>query len=717
MRQCLLSLAGLVLAATASTLAGDYELTAAKKEHWAWKHPARPALPNVRDSAWARNPIDHFIAARLEKAGLTPNEPATRAQLIRRATLDLIGLPPTLDEIDAFVNDASPQAWEKVVDRLLASPHYGERWGRHWLDLARFAESNGYEHDEIRPDAWRYRDYVIDAFNSDKPFDRFVLEQVAGDELFPEELPALVATGFHLLGPDMIDAANQAQRRQNTLDDMTDTTSLAFLGLTMGCAKCHDHKFEPIPQRDYFRLQAFFAPAKFRTDLPVAAPAQKLAHDRASAEYLKLTKPLVEAIARVEESGRAKVRAELLAKLSQEAQAAHQTPEKERTAAQRELVEKTARLIVVPGKALNNAMTDEERATRTKLRQQLKQFDAMKPPPLPVAMGLQEAGPTAPKTFLLERGELARPGEEVLPGWPLILSPGFQPKPAPVQPKAASTGRRAALAQWIANPDNPLTARVIVNRLWQHHFGRGLVGTPNDFGLRGQPPTHPELLDWLACELTSHGWSLKHMHRLMLTSATYRQSTKALAKSLAKDPHNELLSRMNRLRLEGEVVRDSLLAISGRLNTQGGGPGVCPPLPPETASTIKSWPVSPDPRDHVRRSVYLLARRNLRFPFLEAFDAPDSNLSCPKRERSTTAPQALALLNSSDVVQAAKALAQRLSDRAATDDDRITLAFRLVLSRPPSPSERESCRQFLAESPLSELCRALFNVNEFVYLE
>jgi hypothetical protein len=697
--------------------AGDDDLSPTKKNHWAWKRPTRPGVPEVRQRDRCGNAIDHLVAAPLEAAGLEFAEPTTRAQLIRRVTFDLIGLPPTPEDINAFVQDKSPNAWARVIDRLLASPHYGERWGRHWLDLARFAESNGFEFDEPRPDAWRYRDYVIAALNADKPYDRFLMEQIAGDELYPDEPAALIATGLHLLGPDMTDAASQAQRRQNRLDDMTDTTALMFLGLTLGCARCHDHKFEPLSQEDHYRFQAFFVPAKFRLDVPIADAAQKQAFTKANAEYLQLARPTLEAIGSIEEPYRVKLREQLIGKLSKEAQLAHRTPADQRTAAQRELVEKTARLIVVSAKQIQAVLNNLERAEEAKLQQKLKELDRYKPAPLPVAMGLQDAGAKAAKTFLLERGELGHPGAEVQPGWPAILSPGFQFKAAAIAPLTNSTGRRAALARWLAGGDHPLTARVIVNRLWQHHFGRGIVATASDFGLRGELPTHPELLDWLATELVASGWSLKHIHRLMLTSATYQQSCKASPAALAKDPDNRLFSRMNRLRLEGEVIRDSLLAISGRLNTKLGGSGVSPPLPPEMAGIVKAWTTSSDPKDHVRRSVYIFARRNLRFPFLEAFDVPDSNLSCPKRERSTTAPQALALLNSNDVVQASQALAKRLTEQAATAEQQVALAYRLVLGRPPSSGEQVTCQRFLEESPLSELCRALFNLNEFVYLD
>jgi hypothetical protein len=706
----------LVLLGFALPVSGeDYVPTPEKKEHWAWRKAARPVVPLTKDKAWGRNPIDNFILAKLESAGLQPAARATREHLIRRVTYDLIGLPPTPAEIDAFVKDASPDAWEKVIDRLLASPHYGERWGRHWLDLARYAESNGYEYDEVRPDAWRYRDYVIQAFNDDKPYDRFLCEQLAGDELFPEDVQARIATGFTLLGPDMTDSSNQAQRRQNTLDDMTDTTSLVFLGLTVGCARCHDHKFEPIPQTDFYRLQAFFAPATFRKDMPVALAAEREKRSRAEAHYQELVKPITQALADVEEPYRRKLYEARLAKLADAAQEAQRTPPDKRTPEQQMIVEKTNRLLSVSAKEVADALSKEDQAKVSRLRQELKRFDAEKPAPLPTALGIEDSG-KAVKTVLLRRGELSHPGEEVEPGYPIILSPGFTTRAARVSPPFPTTsGRRAALARWLTDQDNPLTARVVVNRLWQHHFGQGIVATPNDFGVRGERPTHPELLDWLALELTERGWSIKEMHRLMLRSSAYRQSAHAAKETLAKDPGNRLLSRMNRLRLEGEVVRDSLLAVSGQLNRKMGGPSVFPPLPPE--AVVREWKATKDPAEHARRSVYLFAKRNLRFPFLEAFDPPDSNQSCPKRERSTTAPQALTLLNAAEVIAAAKALAQRLEKEASSREDQIRLVFRLTIGRGPSPVEMDFAQEFLDRSPLTELCRTLFNISEFAYLD
>ncbi|MCS6849824.1 MAG: DUF1553 domain-containing protein [Gemmataceae bacterium] len=686
-----------------------------KKDHWAWQKPVRPPVPSVRSKEWVRNPIDAFILARLEAAGLRPAAPASRAQLVRRVTLDLIGLPPTPEEIEQAERDPSATWWEQVVDRLLASPHYGERWGRHWLDVARFAESNGYEFDEIRPDAWRYRDYVIRSFNDDKPYDRFVKEQLAGDELYPGDRDALIATAFNLLGPDMTDASSQAQRRQNTLNDMTDTAGLVFLGLTITCARCHDHKFEPIPQSDYYRLQAFFAAADFRHDVVIADAQEQARHERQQREYEALVKPIRDQIAALEEPHRRRLFEARLARLTPEAQAAHRTPAERRTESQRILVAETARLVAVSAKHVTDAMSAAERSRWQALHAELRKYDAYKPVPLAVTMAMQENGSVAPKTFILERGELNSPADEVEAGFPTILTPGLEPRPAAVTPQAQSTGRRSALAQWVASADNPLTARVLVNRLWQHHFGRGLVATANDFGTRGEPPSHPELLDWLAVEFVERGWSIKAMHRLMLTSATYQQST--LGPKADIDPENRLLGRMNRLRLEGEVIRDSLLAVSGRLNRQIGGPSVFPPIPREALQGSKGWTASTDPADHVRRSVYIFARRNLRFPLLEVFDLPDSNQSCARRERSTTAPQALALLNADEVTVAAQALAERLEREATSVEARIDRAFRLVLGRPPTRTELTTAGSFLQQSPLSELCRALFNVNEFVYVD
>ncbi len=682
----------------------------AAEPHWAFTPPQRPTIPPTGHS------VDALIRAKLQAAALPSAPPASRQQLIRRVTFDLIGLPPTPDEIDAFENDTAPNAWEKVIDRLLASPRYGERWGRHWLDLARYADTNGYEFDEPRPDAWRYRDYVIASFNNDKPYDRFVIEQLAGDEAYPGDPDARIATGFNLLGPDMTDSSDQAQRRLNTLNDMTDTAGLAFLGLTITCARCHDHKFEPIPQTDYFRLQAFFTPAAFRKDLPVATPAETKARARQMKDYLALTKDLRSGIATIEDPQRVRLYEAKLAKLPADAQAAHRTPPEQRTGGQQELVAETERKVIVTDAEIAKGLTDSERTRIDELKRQLKTFDAKKPIAA-VAMGLTDKPGDPPRTFLLERGELANKGAEVLPGFPVMLSPNRKATNAVIPPQTNSTGRRLALAKWIGSKENPLTARVMVNRLWQQHFGHGIVATASDFGTRGEPPTHPELLDWLACEFVESGWSIKKMHRLMLTSATYQQSTQPRPEALTKDPDNKLFTRMNRLRLEGEAVRDSLLAITGKLNGKGGGPGVVLPELARAAGGSRPVTATTDVKEYPCRSIYLFSRRNLRHPFLESFDLPDSNLSCPKRERSTTAPQALSLLNAPEAIAAAQALADRLNAGTKTESERIVQAYRFTLGRPPSAKELERATAFLKDSPLSELCRALVNLNEFVYLD
>jgi hypothetical protein len=638
-------------------------------------------------------------------------------------TFDLIGLPPTLAEVDAFESDQSPQAYERLLDRLLASPHYGERWGRHWLDLARFAESDGFEHDAVRPHSWRYRDYVIRAFNDDKPYDRFIREQLAGDELWPDDPEAITATGFNLLGPDMVDSSDQEQRRHNTLNDMTDTAALVFLGLTVGCARCHDHKFEPISQHDYYRLQAFFGPATFERERPIPTPAERKVFE--AAEEAFRNHPKVRELAEMEAPARHQIFERKLAKLAPEAQAAHRTAPAQRDAAQANLVLETEDKVKVSEKELSGAFTGEAKAQREGLQKEVRALPH--PVALPRAMALITSGARSARTFLLHRGEITQPREEVQSGFPDVLC-RLRGSPHPAD------GRRAALADWIVSPTNPLTARVMVNRLWQHHFGRGLVPTPSDFGTHGQPPTHPELLDWLAGEFIARAWSVKAMHKLMLLSATYQQAstvepdvmsaepprsgtptTRRPARSI--DPENILYGRMNRLRLEGEVIRDSLLAISGRLNLKAGGPTVVPSASKEGLARVESAASAGSPADSPRRSIYMFARRNLRVPFLEVFDAPDTNLSCPTRERSTTAPQALTLLNAGEVTTSAKLTAERIRKEAASPAEQITHACRLTLGRPPTDRELELAQAFLAHSALEEFCRALFNLNDFVYLE
>ena len=724
------------------------------RQHWAFQ-PVRPVEPPaVKNARWVMTPVDRFILSGLEAKQLQPARPASKEKLVRRATFDLIGLPPTPAEIDAFVNDRAPDAFEKLVDRLLASPHYGERWARHWLDLARFAESDGFEHDAVRPHSWRYRDYVIRSFNADKPYDRFIREQVAGDELWPEDRDALAATAFNLLGPDMVDSADQLQRRCNTLNDMTDTTAAVFLSQTMGCARCHDHKFEPFTQRDYFSLQAFFTPAVFQHDLPVPTPAERRSHESAMAEHRAQSGATQKQLDELEAPVREKLHQEKLSRLSEDAQLAHRTPKEKRTMEQEGTVLETELMLKTTNEEVLKLLSSEEKKERSRLVDALNRMP--KPAPLPMTMALKNTNGPPPRTFVLARGDYNNPREEVQPGFPFILSSSRREE-AQIQSaignqqseidqsllKSAATGQgRATLANWLASPANPLTARVMVNRIWQHHFGRGLVPTPGDFGTRGQPPTHPELLDWLAGEFVANGWSVKAMHKVIQLSAAYQQSSEPTDSALKLDPENRLFSRQNRARLEGEVIRDSLLAIGGQLNRTVGGPSVFPPVPADITKISKNWTASADPADHYRRSLYIFARRNLRFPFLEVFDAPDSNLTCPERGRSTTAPQALTLINSEEVMAAAKATARRLLNEAKTDDERLQLAFRLALGRRANGKEQRMAREFLyccssrpkdarirsamdqslltsaaTNDAWAELCRALFNLNSFVYVD
>jgi len=739
-----------------------FTLTDADRSHWAFQ-PVRAARPPSTRQSGSRseNPIDQFILEQLATNGLSFAPPATRTTLIRRVTLDLIGLPPTPAEIDAFLNDDSPCAYENLVDRLLASPNYGERWGRHWLDLARYAETDGFEHDAVRPHSWRYRDYVIQSFNDDKPYDRFIREQLAGDELWPDEPDAITATGFHLLGPDMVDSSDQIQRRYNTLNDMTDTTALAFLGLTLGCARCHDHKFEPISQRDYYRLQAFFTPATFDREKAIPTTAILAAHEAAIREFNE--HPKLRELAAIETPVRKKLLDQKVARLSAEAQVAHRTPPEQRNAEQANIVLETAVQVQISDKEIASALSDDEKPAHARLQEEVKKLP--RPNLLPKTMALG-SGNTNAKTFMLYRGEYNQPGDEVTAGFPGVITAGSSldregstivaagESGAAFEAVGSSslTSGRAVLANWIASPENPLTARVMVNRIWQHHFGRGLVPTPSDFGTHGHPPTHPALLDWLANEFSEYGWSVKQMHRRMLISATYRQTSVfgksptnpnredrtapeaansspasdgelpkdaglAWKRAVRTDPDNRLYWRMNRLRLEGEVIRDGLLAISGQLNQAMGGPGVFPPIPKELFAGAKGWSTGGSVSEHSRRSVYIFARRNLRFPFLEVFDAPDSNLSCPLRDGSTTAPQSLTLLNANEVTTASKATANDLKRNGQSVEQEITLAYRLVLGRTPTERERALALEFLTESPLDEFCRALFNLNEFIYVE
>jgi hypothetical protein len=696
----------------------DKPITAEERDHWAFRPPRRPEPPVVKARGWGRNPIDAFIAVGLEANGLKPSAEADRATWLRRVTFDLTGLPPSPVAIEDFLHDRAADACEKVADRLLASPQYGVRWAQHWLDLARYADTDGFEFDQARPNAWRYRDWVVDALNHDLPYDRFVQLQLAGDEIAPEDPAAFIATGFNRCYPDMVDLNDQGLRRQHALDDITETTGLVFLGLTIGCARCHDHKFDPIRQADFYRLQAFFTPARFRDDYPLASTARRKAHERAVAAWREEVAKVQAAILRLERPIRDKVAPGLPMGALDDAVAAYNKPEGDRNAAEVAMVyEILSRDGRIRPKDWPDLLGGPALRRRLELLDRLDRVKKVAPPALPTARGIDEAGRLAPPSYFLRRGEYTARGPAVEPAFPAVLGPAA---PA-IAPAAETTGRRRALAGWLTRPDHPLTARVMVNRLWQGHFGRGLVATPSDFGRMGEEPSHPELLDWLASELVERGWSLKALHRLIVTSATYRQSSRP-SPTPATDSENRLLARQNRRRLDGESIRDALLAVSGRLNPSLGGPAVFPPLPAELTQLSSKgaiWPASAKAEDQDRRSLYVFVRRNLRYPFFEAFDRPDTNASCPKRPVTTIAPQALSLLNSPLAAGSARALAARAGREAgAGTDARIGRAYLLALGRSPDTTEAALARDFLASGgAFADFCLALLNLNEFVYID
>jgi hypothetical protein len=747
----------------------DPEITREEKAHWAYQPVKRPSVPEIRNPQSAiRNPIDAFVAAKLREKGLKPAPEADRLTLIRRATLDLTGLPPTPAEVDAFLNDTRPGAYERVVDRLLASPHFGERQAQHWLDVVRFAESNGYEMDGDRPHAWRYRDYVVNSFNADKPYDVFLTEQVAGDELAagkePREAADLwAATGMHRCGPVHVVSGNLDKEmvRQEVLTEMVNGLGSAALGLTVGCARCHDHKFDPLSLGDYYRLQAFFAGTQY-ADVNLATDDEKKVREKRVAGLEAEAAPLKQRVAAIDAPYREKVAAAKRAALEPKYREAIDTPKEKRTAEQKKLAEDAATLLKVSWDEVLAVMSEPDKAERAALREKIHAIDARMPPPAPAAWAIKADGES--KTFVLKRGSVKHKWGAVGPAVPRVLVSAD-----------AEIKTRTQLARWLTRPDHPLTARVMVNRLWQQHFGRGIVASPNDFGTRGERPTHPELLDWLAAELVDPTpspspagggeknqpppagegaggtgqpvpWSLKRMHRLMVTSATYRQASAPRA----DDPDNKLFSRMPRRRLEAESLRDSVLAAAGTLNRKAGGPSVRVPLEPEVYDLIFTegepdglWPVTPDEGEHVRRSIYLLVKRNVRLPLFEAFDQPDTLNSCADRPVSTFAPQALILMNGPFVQEQGRAMARSLLREAGDDPGKQLDALYLrTLGRQPTDAEAKLGREFLAGQEavireaaptrslfgvtlpltdaevraraLADLCVVMFNTTEFV---
>ena len=741
LRFCLL--AGAAAAAlSAATVTTQSPFTEHQAAHWAFQPVENPPIP----AATSGNAIDAFVERSLSERGIAPGPRADKATLIRRATFDLHGLPPTPAEVEAFLADESPSAFAGVVERLLASPRYGERWARHWLDLARYAESEGFKSDETRPNAWRYRDYVIDSLNQDKPYDRFMREQIAGDELWPQSPEARIATGFNRHYADESNAAILMQRRQEILLDITDTVGSVFLGLTYGCAKCHDHKFDPILQADYYRLQAFFTNVTTDDEIHLLDASQREDRRMRQAEWERATQSIRAEMDEVLDTKRAEAFEKQVNRRSPETQQAFRKPAAERSMYERLLYQQHMWQMGYHNDArLANALKGEAEERYRALEAELAKFDSIKPDEIPVGIGIRELGPEAPKTHILSFANYAAPLDEVQPGFLTLLDP----EPAKYAPAldGRSSGRRTALANWLAGTDNPLPARVMVNRVWHYHFGQGIVRTPSDFGLMGERPTHPQLLDWLATEFVREGWSLKQLHRLIMLSDTYQQDSAFREGASKSDPFNRLLWCFPPRRLEGEVIRDSMLSVAGRLNLEIGGQSTYPALPAGAAEPRGGWEVPEQNHRQDRRSVYVFVRRNSRYPMLESLDLPDTHESCARRVSTTTAPQALALLNSGHTLRWARGLADRILELAGTDPaDQVEAGFQLAYSRTPDGWEKDTVLTFLdtqaeviAEriangeplhlpdavpesmgrdraAALVDFCHMLLNSNEFVYL-
>ena len=747
------------------------ELPPGARDYWAFRRPARAPVPVA--GAFT-HPVDRFLEAARREAGVAAAPPADRPTRLRRAYLDLTGMPPTPAQADEFLADTARGAWGRLIDRLLASPRYGERWGRHWLDVARYADSAGFEQDYTRPNAWRYRDYVIDAFNDDKPYNQFIREQIAGDELDHTTDETLVATGFLRAGPRVqFREKDNPERRHDYLDDVLETVGRGMLGMTVQCARCHDHKFDPIPQRDYYRLQASIF-GYVETDWPLLDRAAADAWRAQNAAVDREQQPLEDEIAAIEAPYRERFRNELIReRFPENVQAAAFKPEAERTPGE-QLLAAQVLSINSPRWDIAAAMSPEHKARVDSLRARVAALDARRPPAPAMAeivtdgdyrfapdgpgdqvIGCPECrlppdepgtflhepgGPAyeAPPSYFLIRGDPFSPGSEMSPGFLSAATYGDPPTVVP-RPDGRTSGRRLALAEWIASRDNPLTARVIVNRIWHHHFGRGIVRTLDNLGRMGDAPTHPGLLDWLAVEFMDRGWSIKQMHRLLMTSQAYQMASAYRHEaSAAADPDNRLLWRYRPQRLEAEALRDAIMTVSGGIDLTPGGPPVFPHVPEDILRTSGGkglwcgsppdgrriavphegiWCVEPDGPQVWRRGVYVYRRRSLGFPFFETFDLPDQNQTAAARNVSTVSTQALTLMNNPFVLNQARLLAARL-ERAAPGDleAQIELAYRIALTRPPTAAEAAVARELAAGRGLVDLAHVMLNLNEFLYL-
>lgn len=735
------------------------EISDDDRAHWAFR-PIAAVVPPIpeRQADWIKNPIDAFILSGLQKKGLAPSPPADDRTWLRRVSFDLTGLPPTPEELDAFLRDESGDRRARVVDRLLASPNYGIRWGRRWLDVVRYADTNGYERDGDKPHAWRYRDYVVDSLNTDKPFDRFLTEQLAGDEFDDANAETMIATTFLRLGTWDDEPADPTVDRYEQLDDIVGTVSATFLGLTLRCARCHNHKFEPLSQIDYARMLAIFEPLKRpqigrnEFDVAVGTRAAMDADQVVVAQHEAAVSAVKEQIKSLDTTVRERYFAAGQTKLPPDAYEAHKATEDRRTSAQDRLVKETQKQFDAEVALVR---TPDEAKLREALAAAQKTVEAAVPSSLPRAYIWREPAGPPPETQVLRRGNPLTPAGSVEPGYPAVLPASASP-PIARSPQARTSQRRLALARWMTAPSNPLVARVIVNRLWQGHFGDGLVTSENDFGVMGNPPSNPDLLDWLAHELRSPSitsplrnggddgaWRLKRMHKLIVLSNTYGQSSDWRQDAAKADVENTLLWRFPYRRIEAEAVRDAVLFVNGRLNPKMGGPGVYPKITREVLESQSrpglGWGKFDD-REAARRSFYVFVKRSLIVPEMELLDFADTNSSCEQRPVSTIPTQALTLLNGEFLNVESRQFADRLL-REAPDDRgaQIERAYRLAVCRAPAPEEKSAALAFLdrqaarvteedrakpdqpprnaPREALAALCLVLYNLNEFVYVD
>ena len=690
-----------------------------ERAYWAFRLPVRTPVP--APATPSSNPIDAFLQSSMKAKGLAPSPRADRRTLIRRAYLDVLGLPPTPQQVEAFVNDTSPDAWPKLVDTLLASPHYGERWARHWLDLVRYADSGGFEFDVDRAEMWRYRDYVVRSFNSDKPYSQFVREQIAGDEYLPATEDAIIATGFLRLGAE---GGGGERGRQDALEDIIATTTQTFTGLTVACSRCHNHKFDPIPQKDYYRIQAVFFSTR-NVEHPLVPAHEVDAHKAATAKVDATLRPLRQAKRDLEAPYLKQLVDREIALLPDYLQAAWRTPADKRTDGQRlnvVQIERTLQMDSLRAKITEQdivaLMPADVLAKHASLKNEIAKVEATKPAPYPTARAIAESGRDPRPSYFLHRGSVDAKGSLMTPGVLSVASTKEHDFPV-APPDSKSSWRRRGFAEWLVSPENPLTARVMVNRLWQHHFGEGIVRTPSNFGKMGEAPSHPELLDWLALEFVERGWSVKAMHRLLLTSEAYQMSSRDIPANVAIDPENRFYWRMPRQRLEAETMRDLILASAGTLNLTMGGPNVFPYIDPDLfeVSSKRNWPGKRDEDPSTwRRSLYVFSKRSIRYPLFEAFDQPNLVNSVDRRNRSTVAPQALLLMNNAFVLVHSQKFAERLVREAGKDTGaQVDHAFHIALSRKPDKTERQRAIDFVRQDGLAAFCHVLFNLNEFVY--